>query len=59
MNKPETTVVDRSIALHRQNRGKIGISLKVPLESSEDLSLAYTPGVGGEGDRSYPPLYRS
>ena len=47
MNKPETTVVDRSIALHRQNRGKIGISLKVPLETSEDLSLAYTPGVGG------------
>jgi malate dehydrogenase (oxaloacetate-decarboxylating) len=36
----------RSIALHKKNRGKIEIKSKVPLKTREDLSLAYTPGVG-------------
>ncbi len=30
---------------HRENRGKIRVDGKVPLETQEDLSLAYTPGV--------------
>lgn len=34
-----------SLALHRKHGGKIGIALKVPLESAEDLGRAYTPGV--------------
>lgn len=31
--------------LHRKNRGKIEMRSKVPVETREDLSLAYTPGV--------------
>jgi len=34
-----------SLEMHRQNGGKIEIALKVPLESLDDLSRAYTPGV--------------
>ncbi|MDD1702711.1 MAG: NADP-dependent malic enzyme [Methanoregula sp.] len=34
-----------SLELHRKNRGKIGITSKVPLKTRRDLSLAYTPGV--------------
>src|SRR3989338_5496831 len=34
-----------SIALHKKNRGKIEIRAKIKLETKEDLSLAYTPGV--------------
>lgn len=37
----------RSIALHKEHGGKIGLANKVPLETKEDLSLAYTPGVAG------------
>ena len=46
MSKTQGDAGERSIDLHREYRGKIGISLKVPLKSREDLSLAYTPGVG-------------
>ena len=35
----------KAIELHEKNRGKIETRLKVPLETKEDLSLAYTPGV--------------
>jgi len=31
---------------HRAHRGKIEIKPKVPLNTAEDLALAYTPGVG-------------
>jgi len=34
-----------SIKLHRKHRGKISVVAKVPLETKDDLSLAYTPGV--------------
>lgn len=34
-----------SVDLHLQNGGKIATSLKVPLDTTRDLSLAYTPGV--------------
>lgn len=37
---------DRSVELHRKSGGKIGIALRVPLSTKDDLSLAYTPGVG-------------
>ncbi len=36
----------KAIELHKKNRGKIEIKTKVPLETIEDLSTAYTPGVG-------------
>lgn len=34
-----------SLSLHRLHKGKISITPKVPLNSSLDLSLAYSPGV--------------
>ncbi|MCL9761233.1 NADP-dependent malic enzyme [Frankia sp. AiPa1] len=40
---PRPSDDDPAFALHRG--GKIGVSLTVPLENREDLSLAYTPGV--------------
>lgn len=35
-----------SIRRHRASRGKISIAPKMPVETREDLSIAYTPGVG-------------
>lgn len=35
----------RSLELHEKYRGKIQITPKVPLNTKDDLSLAYTPGV--------------
>ena len=34
-----------SLRLHQQWRGKIDIDSRVPVETADDLSLAYTPGV--------------
>lgn len=36
---------ERSLIIHEQLRGKIGISSKLKVESQDDLSIAYTPGV--------------
>jgi len=36
----------KALALHKKYRGKIEIRSKVPLKSRNDLSAAYTPGVG-------------
>lgn len=36
---------ERSLIVHEQLRGKIGLHNKVPVVTTEDLSLAYTPGV--------------
>ncbi len=36
----------KSLELHRKKRGKIEIVSKVSLKTKDDLSLAYTPGVG-------------
>ncbi|MFT5087596.1 MAG: malate dehydrogenase (oxaloacetate-decarboxylating) [Candidatus Latescibacterota bacterium] len=38
---------ERSIIVHEQLRGKIGIFNKMPIESQDDLAIAYTPGVAG------------
>lgn len=40
-----TDFFERSLIVHEQLRGKIGLHSKVPVNSSDDLSLAYTPGV--------------
>ena len=34
-----------SLRLHREWKGKIEVTSRVPVKNSEDLSLAYTPGV--------------
>jgi malate dehydrogenase (oxaloacetate-decarboxylating) len=36
---------EESLKLHEQSKGKIEIVSKIKLETREDLSLAYTPGV--------------
>ncbi|MFT5190037.1 MAG: malate dehydrogenase (oxaloacetate-decarboxylating) [Verrucomicrobiales bacterium] len=36
---------EKSLIIHEQLRGKIGIYNKMPIKSSDDLSIAYTPGV--------------
>lgn len=36
---------EASLALHRQNKGKLGVNAKVPVKNRQDLSVAYTPGV--------------
>jgi len=40
-----TAFFERSLILHEQLRGKIGIVGKMPITNRDDLSLAYTPGV--------------
>lgn len=37
----------QSIELHAQYKGKLEITSKVPIETQQDLSLAYSPGVAG------------
>ena len=34
-----------SLKLHKEWQGKIEVTLRAPLETADDLSLAYTPGV--------------
>lgn len=41
----QNDVYQRSLELHRRHHGKIEISSKIKLNSSEVLSMAYTPGV--------------
>lgn len=36
---------EQSLALHRENKGKLGVFAKVAVRNAEDLSLAYSPGV--------------
>ena len=40
-----TDFFERSLVVHEQLRGKIGLHSKVPVSSVDDLSIAYTPGV--------------
>ncbi|MDR0357286.1 MAG: NADP-dependent malic enzyme [Clostridiales Family XIII bacterium] len=36
---------NESVKMHRSHRGKLEISSKVPIRTTDDLSTAYTPGV--------------
>lgn len=36
---------ERSLIIHEQLRGKIGVNSKLKVETKDDLSIAYTPGV--------------
>ena len=38
-------IYQESLELHQKAKGKLEVQLKVPLNDSHDLSLAYTPGV--------------
>ena len=38
-------VYSKSVELHKKHNGKLEIQSKVPLETRDDLCLAYTPGV--------------
>lgn len=40
-----TTYFEQSLSLHLARRGKWEIAPKVPLNTREDLSVAYTPGI--------------
>lgn len=39
------TLKQRSLKLHEDHLGKIGVVSKVPVKTADDLSLAYSPGV--------------
>lgn len=45
MNQSKQDSAQRSVLIHEQLRGKIAIHNKMPLDTRDDLSLAYTPGV--------------
>ncbi|MBO8154510.1 malic enzyme-like NAD(P)-binding protein [Thermovirga sp.] len=44
MNNKES-VYEKSLKLHKQFKGKISVESKMPVETMDDLSLVYTPGV--------------
>lgn len=39
------TYGERALIAHKNSKGKIEIKSKMPLETADDLSIAYTPGV--------------
>ena len=41
----EKTVYEKSLDLHEQHHGKVGVVSKVRVENRDDLSQAYSPGV--------------
>ncbi|MAO24809.1 MAG: NAD-dependent malic enzyme [Phycisphaerae bacterium] len=50
---------EQSVELHRQHQGKIEIKSKVPLDTREDLSRAYTPGVARPCERIHADVNES
>ena len=40
-----TDFFERSLIIHQQLRGKISLQSRVPINTRDDLSIAYTPGV--------------
>lgn len=40
-----STLREEALKLHKENRGKLGVYSKVPVQNAQDLSLAYSPGV--------------
>lgn len=45
-NKVKKNYGPESVKLHKLHGGKLALTSKFPLKNREDLSLAYTPGVG-------------
>lgn len=58
------TVYEDALKLHELHHGKLSIEPKVPCETPEDLTLAYTPGVAqpcleiNKDPENCLPLYR-
>ena len=48
-----TDFYQESLDIHRQCGGKISLSSKVSLENSDDLAIAYTPGVAAPCEAIY------
>jgi malate dehydrogenase (oxaloacetate-decarboxylating) len=40
-----STLREEALKMHLENKGKVGVFSKVPVQNSLDLSLAYSPGV--------------
>ena len=40
-----STLREDALKMHLENKGKVGVFSKVPVHNSQDLSLAYSPGV--------------
>ena len=38
-------IYEKALALHKEHHGKMESNVKVPMDTMEDLSMAYTPGV--------------
>ncbi|WP_444195363.1 NAD(P)-dependent malic enzyme [Catenibacterium sp.] len=38
-------IYEKALALHKKHHGKMEINVKAPMDTMEDLSMAYTPGV--------------
>lgn len=38
-------IYEKALALHKEHHGKMEINVNVPMDTMEDLSMAYTPGV--------------
>ena len=45
MSIHQSSYAEKSLIIHEQLRGKIGIHNKIPVRTRDDLSVAYTPGV--------------
>ena len=53
-------VYERALELHKKYKGKLATVSKVPLESGDDLVLAYTPGVAApclEIEKDFDKIY--
>ena len=46
MRNKKVSIGARALEMHKKHRGKFAILSKVPVNSFDDLSLVYTPGVG-------------
>ncbi|MEX2598052.1 MAG: NAD-dependent malic enzyme, partial [Dehalococcoidia bacterium] len=62
---PSENFGQRSLQMHHDHQGKLEVRSKVPLRTLDDLSLAYTPGVGqvsqelaNNPERSYELTWR-
>lgn len=51
MPRTPTELAEASLALHEKQQGKIALQSKVAIESMDDLTLVYSPGVGAVSKR--------
>lgn len=51
MPRTPTELAEASLALHEKHQGKIALQSKIAIESMDDLTLVYSPGVGAVSKR--------